>query len=154
MRHMPPVLAAAVLLGASQEPAGPIDWMVGHWLSCSGGREVSETWTGSGRLLVGSGITLRPGAEPSFEWMRIGPGSQGSLSFYASPNGAPVTEFALMSQGDTSLVFSNPAHDFPQRVLYSRTGDVLTGAIEGTMNGQERRMTWTYRRAQLGEHCP
>jgi hypothetical protein len=131
-----------------------MEWMIGHWLECTEGREVSETWSGNDQLIVGVGITRRPGVAPSFEWMRIGPGSQGGRSFFASPQGGAVTEFPLQAAQGANLVFSIPQHDFPQRVVYSRTGDVLTGAIEGTMNGQERRITWTYRQAQLGEHCP
>jgi hypothetical protein len=148
------VVLAAIALGGSEGAEAPPDWINGHWLDCSNGREVSETWSGGGGLWVGSGITRRAGAAPSFEWMRIGPGSQGGLSFFASPQGAAQTEFPLAERHGANLVFSNPSHDFPQRVLYSRTGETLTGAIEGTINGQARRIAWTYRRGAPGEHCP
>ena len=148
------VAAASLALGGSAADSPSADWIVGHWLSCEGGREVSESWAGGGGLWAGVGITRRAGVETRFEWMRIGPAAGGRLSFFASPQGAAVTEFPLKQSGPASLVFENPTHDFPQRVLYSRAGDVLTGAIEGVLNGETRRIAWTDRRATPGEHCP
>jgi hypothetical protein len=52
---------------------------------------------------------------------------------------------------DTTVVFENPQHDFPQRVGYERKGgDALLAWIEGTRNGQTRRVEFPYRRVA----CP
>lgn len=155
MRALKPAAVALAALASGGSAAEPsADWIVGHWLSCDGGREVSESWAGGGGLWAGVGITRRLGAETRFEWMRIGPGAGGRLSFFASPQGTAVTEFPLKESGPTSFVFENPTHDFLQRVLYSRSGDVLTGAIEGAVNGETQRIVWTYRRASPTDHCP
>ncbi len=51
-------------------------------------------------------------------------------------------------------VFENAENDFPQRVIYSRDGDVLTGRIEGTIDGQPQAMEWVYQPAELNARCP
>ena len=43
-------------------------------------------------------------------------------------------------------VFENPAHDFPQRVIYKRDGDKLNARIEGTKDGKTRGIDFPYTR--------
>ncbi len=44
-------------------------------------------------------------------------------------------------------MFENPAHDFPQRVIYRRLGaDAVTGRIEGQIGGQARSVDFPYKR--------
>jgi hypothetical protein len=46
---------------------------------------------------------------------------------------------------DGAITFSNPAHDFPQRIIYRRAGaDSLHARIEGTRNGQPRGVDYAY----------
>jgi hypothetical protein len=74
------------------------------------------------------------------------------LSFLAQPRGAEgATAFRLVRSAPGEAVFENPAHDFPQRIIYRRTGDRLTGRIEGA-DGQG--MEWHYRAAPLNTRCP
>ena len=50
---------------------------------------------------------------------------------------------------ETSVVFENPEHDFPQRVGYRRDGaDGLQAWIEGQANGKSRRVDFSYQRAR------
>lgn len=52
---------------------------------------------------------------------------------------------------DSSVVFENAEHDFPQRIGYRRVGgDSLVAWIEGTAGGKARRVEFPYRRAA----CP
>jgi hypothetical protein len=45
------------------------------------------------------------------------------------------------------VVFENPDHDFPQRILYwLEDADVLRARIEGTEDGENRGVEWTFRR--------
>jgi hypothetical protein len=48
---------------------------------------------------------------------------------------------------ESTVIFENPAHDFPQRVGYKRDGDSLLAWIEGAVNGKSRRVEFPYRRA-------
>lgn len=62
----------------------------------------------------------------------------GSLVYEARPSGQPAARFPLKSLDDGVAVFENPAHDFPQRIIYRRTPDGIAARIEGTMNGAPR----------------
>jgi hypothetical protein len=75
----------------------------------------------------------------------------GQLAYEAHPSGQPSTVFLSKTVGDAEVLFENPAHDFPQRVGYRRAGpDALHAWIEGTRNGQPRRVEFSYRRVS----CP
>jgi len=59
--------------------------------------------------------------------------------FIASPSGQNTTGFALVSVTDHEVIFENPDHDFPQRIIYRLLSDEdLLGRIEGTINGTAR----------------
>jgi hypothetical protein len=47
---------------------------------------------------------------------------------------------------ESTVVFENPAHDYPQRVAYTRKGDSLLAWIDGTVSGKSRRVDFPYRR--------
>jgi len=56
--------------------------------------------------------------------------------------------FEAVTVSATEAVFENPRHDFPQRVIYSKTDAGLTARIEGTMNGKSRGVDFLYARCQ------
>jgi hypothetical protein len=85
--------------------------------------------------------------------MRIGRTQEGRLAYFASPGGAPAVIFSMISLQGRKIVFENPTHDFPQRVIYERKDNRLTGRIEGVADGQAQSMEWNYRAATLGENC-
>lgn len=144
-----------VALMTVQAAASPPEWLAGYWLSCEGGREVSETWSDPrGGIMLGASLTISANGRLSWEQTRIGPASSGSgLSFFALPSGQPAAEFPLLRASPGEAVFENPAHDFPQRVIYRRSGDQLLGRIEGTIGGRERSAEWHYRAAPLNARC-
>lgn len=149
------VFAAAIALAAAQAaPAAEpdLDWLAGYWLSCEEGVEVSETWSDRrGGIMLGSTITS---GDDSFGWeqTRIEADSEG-LSFHAQPRGQAPASFRLVRSAPGEAVFENPAHDFPQRVIYRRDGDRLTGRIEGRAQGRDQAMEWHYRAAPLNARC-
>ena len=133
-------LLAAALVAACTTPvradAMP-DWLEGTWVSCAGGVKVSEAWTGAGSgMLAGVNFTHAAPA-PQFEFLRIGPGADG-LSFFGSPGGAPPVEFPMIAQTGQRVVFESPTHDFPQRVIYRKSGEGVFARIEGIDKGKER----------------
>lgn len=128
------------------------DWLAGAWLMCGRGQEISETWVGAGSgVLVGVGFTRGASGRVSFEHMRIAPNAADVVSFYGAPDGASATEFASVSQTENRIVFENLAHDFPQRVIYTRDGSRLNARVEDAAGAQA--MEWRYRRASLGARC-
>lgn len=151
MRHVFIAALVAAACAASPSVAQTPDWIAGHWLSCEGGRQVSETWTGAGSgILVGTGLT-RSARGVDFEFLRIAP-HEGGVAYFGSPRGAPPTAFRLVSQEGTRAVFENLAHDFPQRIIYTRTGDAMTTRIENADATQG--MSWRFARVSLDQTCP
>jgi hypothetical protein len=149
--------AAALLLQSSPVTAADLSWMSGYWLSCDGGREVSETWSDPrGGLMLGASLTLEGGRLTGFESSRISPSTPagGNVSYFAGVDGAPPVAFAAKEASGTRVVFENAEHDFPQRVIYERVGDVLNARIEGHMGDRDQSMSWSYRKADLNTRCP
>jgi hypothetical protein len=147
------LLQAVLAAGPATSP--DLSWMAGYWLSCLPDRQVSDTWTGPrAGVLAGATVTTRPGGALQVEFARIAPGADGVLAFHAIPDGQAPAAFALREAGERRLVFENLAHDFPQRVIYTRNGDTLTGRIEGRIGGAERSTDWIYKAAPLNAVCP
>lgn len=146
------LLALAATGCASAQDAS---FLTGYWLSCSGGQEVSETWSDvREKVMIGTSVTVEKG-EVSWEFNRIAPSVAG-LTFFAAPSGQPPAEFPLSASksGPNRLVFENPSHDFPQRVIFALEGARLKARIEGTMGGKADAMDWDYAKATLNQRCP
>jgi hypothetical protein len=114
-------------------------FLTGCWAGASGALTFEENWT---RPVAGSvmGIsrTFKAGRMVDSEFMRID--LRGTALVFTPRIGtkqAPV-EFRLKSQTDTEVVFENPEHDFPQRVIYRASQGGLTGRIEGNEKGKFR----------------
>jgi len=126
----------------------------GYWLSCDGTSETAENWIGAGRgVLLGSNISRD--RRVTFEFLRIAENASGGLSYFSMPNGrSPPTEFVMVSHDEQRVVFENPAHDFPQRIIYARDGDALTARIEGEIEGAASAVEWRFRRTTPDAVCP
>jgi Domain of unknown function (DUF6265) len=144
------VLAAAASLSfASLTIAQEMEaaaFLSGNWLEKTERGETQEMWTQPrGDVMAAVNTALR-GNRASFEFLRIIK-RDGKLIYLASPGGrTPPTEFPLKEHGPGRLVFENPTHDFPTRLIYTLRGDTLTARIEGTLGGKERAMEWTFKR--------
>ena len=94
---------------------------------------MEEHWTApKGNSMVGLHRDVGKGRTLLFEFLRIE--QQGDQIVYLSmPNGrSPATPFPLKELSGTRVVFENPAHDFPQRIIYWKDGNDLRARIEGT----------------------
>jgi hypothetical protein len=154
VRHL--VIAVAVLgLGASARDPGArvtqLTWLAGCWEQAAGPRLVEEQWTRPrAGLMLGSGRTVRAGTLVEFEQTRIFERG-GRLVYGANPSGQAPAEFESIELSDSSVTFENPAHDFPQRVMYRRRGaDSLIGRVEGSRGGKVRGVDFPYARVA----CP
>jgi Domain of unknown function (DUF6265) len=152
------MLTALIMTAALQADLRPdLGWMSGYWLACDAGREVSETWSDPRLgLMTGMNVTVRNG-RVGFELSRIASadGSAGApFAYFAQPEGQPVTVFPVIASGPNRVVFQQSAHDFPQRVIYEREGDVLNARIEGDIDGEERVVRWRFQKAELNARCP
>ncbi|HEY0305271.1 MAG TPA: DUF6265 family protein, partial [Longimicrobiales bacterium] len=74
----------------------------------------------------------------------------GALVYAAQPSGQKPAEFTSTDITEGQITFTNPQHDFPQRIIYrlGRQHDSLFARIEGTMNGRERGVDFRYARVR------
>jgi len=96
--------------------------------------------------MLGIHRDMRPGMPPFFEFLRIEE-REGGLVYMASPRGRDATPFKMAELEPRKVVFENPEHDFPQRVMYWLEGeDTLHARIEGTNQGRAGASEWAWKR--------
>ncbi len=105
-----------------------IELLEGRWK----GPSSEETWTRVGEALVGLAFSKGGG----FEVLSAGP-VDGVPTYVARPSGGAPTPFPCAAAGEGTVTFTNPAHDFPQRITYSRRGKRMTAGI-GLVEGEDR----------------
>jgi hypothetical protein len=127
--------------------ASALKWLAGCWEHRTNRLVVTEQWSvPRAGVMLGSGQTTRGDSTIEYEHTRIFDRG-GKLVFSAQPSGQTSAEFVADSVGGMTVTFSNPAHDFPQRVIYRSTGpDSLLARVEGQRGGQIRAVDFSYRR--------
>ena len=149
------VALAALAHPAAAQSAGPVSklaWISGCWQrTARNGQLIDEQWMSpKGESMLGMSRTVRGDSLIEYEQLRIG-ARAGHAVYFAAPSGQKPAEFTAASVSDTLVVFENPQHDFPQRILYRKRGaDSLIARIEGTMNGNARGVDFPYAKAR----CP
>ena len=124
-----------------------LKWMAGCWEHRTSKLVVTEQWSvPRAGVMLGSGQTTRGDSTIEYEHTRIFERG-GKLVFSAQPSGQASAEFVADGVRGLSVTFSNPAHDFPQRVIYRSAGpDTLLARVEGQRGGQIRGVDFSYRR--------
>ena len=147
-------LVAAVSASARDQSSKPslesLEWLAGSWRGSAQGVDMEEHWTApKGDSMIGIHRDVGKGKTMSFEFLRIE--QQGDQIVYLSmPNGrSPATPFPLKDASANRVVFENPKHDFPQRIIYWKDGNDLRARIEGTMNGKAGSEEWRWSPATL-----
>ncbi len=154
-----PMLAALSATSLHAQTPNDIDtvrWMAGCWERNAGTTVIEEQWMSPrGGVMLGLGRTTASGRMREFEFLRIA-SVDGVLTYLAQPGGAPVTPFAAIAVSDSMVTFSNPAHDFPQRVIYRRRagGDSLLARIEGTQGTSVKGIEFPMRRVTCPAAAP
>jgi hypothetical protein len=120
-------------------------WMAGCWERGASNTIITEQWSvPRAGMMLGAGQTTRGDSTVEFEHTRI-VRRGATLVYLAQPGGQASTEFVATAPSDTLLVFANPGHDFPQRVIYrKRGGDSLVARIEGSRGGVIRGIDFPY----------
>jgi hypothetical protein len=160
-RHVVVFLGLATLMLSSKLSAqhahdivGQLGWMAGCWQhrSQNGALVDDEQWMSPrGGTMFGMSRTVRNDSiVVEFEHLQI-LARNGHAVYHAEPSGQKAADFEAARVSDTLVVFENPTHDFPQRVIYRRRGaDSLIARIEGTRNGQGRGIDFPFMRVR----CP
>jgi Domain of unknown function (DUF6265) len=148
-------LTGALLVAQRPAVAAPpadvaaVAWMAGSWQGSEAGVEMEEVWLApKGGAMLGMHRDVKEGHMVSFEYLRIETDKEG-LVYLASPHGKPATPFHLVESAKARAVFSNPTHDFPQRILYWLTDDGrLHAKIEGSQGGKPASEEWSWSRVK------
>ena len=149
-------ISLALTLGAAHPVKPParvesLRWMTGCWEQKGARSTIEEHWTRpAGGTVLGIGRTIRhnPAGDSTrvYEFTRIIE-RNGKLVFVAQPSGQSTADFTEESLTDSSVTFSNPAHDYPQSVSYARRGsDSMYARTDGNVGGKNRRIEFKYAR--------
>jgi hypothetical protein len=161
MRHIAPVVAATLLLSSASVPTmraqAPSDidrlaWLAGCWTRPRPNGVIEEQWMAPlGGSMIGMSRTVVDGRTREYEFVRI-MAVDGRLAYIAKPSGQAEATFPMKTLDEGLVVFENPAHDFPQRVIYRRNADgTVTARIEGTVKGEARGRDFPYKQCGKGE---
>jgi hypothetical protein len=154
-RGLVAVVGAALLASspiAGQPRATGIEalaWMEGTWTGEKGGVAMEELWTAPrGGTLLGLHRDVKGQRLLSWEFLRI-EATDAGIVYFASPRSAPPTPFTLVETAEKRVVFANPKHDFPQRILYWLDAKgALHARIEGPQGGKTVAEEWVWTRAK------
>ncbi len=143
--------------GTAQEAASTratverIAWLGGCWEARAATRVQDEQWMlPRGGIMLGIARTTRGDTLRDYEHSMIEE-RDGGLVFTAMPSGQARGEFRSDALSDSLASFSNPAHDFPQRILYERRGaDSLVVRVEGSLGGARRELRFAFQRRACG----
>ena len=131
------LVAGGVAAAGQISPIDRLAWLAGCWQQEQAGRVIQEQWMAPlGGAMLGMSRTVGGGKTIDHEFMRI-EDQAGLLVYIAMPSGQKEASFKQTELTDTGIVFANPAHDFPQRILYrlAEPGSLMA-RIEGTENGK------------------
>ncbi len=139
------VLSLTVEARQGKATLDALAWMAGSWSGTSRGIDMEEVWTvPKGNSMIGMHRDVGKGRTLGFEFLRIEQQAE-AIVYLSMPNGrSPATPFPLKEVSGTRVVFENPTHDFPQRIIYWKEGADLRARIEGAQNGKESSMEWRW----------
>jgi len=142
MRRLILLLTFLTALPLCAEPKlSDLAWMTGHWVATIDGVEMEELWNEPrGGVLLGLHRDISA-KRTSFEFLRIGETKEG-IVYLAQPGGQPPTPFRLTEASGHRVVFSNPEHDFPKRILYWLKDGQLCARVEGD-GGEGEQWCWS-----------
>ncbi|MFN2411820.1 MAG: DUF6265 family protein [Pyrinomonadaceae bacterium] len=139
---------------AAQNGRGKIEdfaWLAGCWEFRDEikNRMTAEQWMKpAGQMMLGASRTVRNGKTVEYEFVRIEERPDGVFYIARPSQNAIDTQFKLIKNEKMSVAFENPAHDFPQRIIYRREGEKLTARIDGNKNGKVSSVDFPMQRAK------
>jgi Tol biopolymer transport system component len=142
------ILAVAPAAAAQSGPLARANWLAGCWELRASNRVTLEMWMPAlGDMMLGASRTTVGAATSEYEQLRLS--VDGNRLVYTSvPSRQKEASFPSIEVSDTTLVFENTAHDFPQRIIYRRRGaDSIIARIEGPGTNGTRGVNFPMRRS-------
>lgn len=146
MRLLPLLLTIACQTATpSVKPATELAWLEGTWQSTHEGVVTTEAWHAlPDGTLLGTGHARTPKITLFSETMAVS--AEGtSLTFVAWPAGQTPVPYTQTASGENTTTFSNPSHDFPSSLTYTRKSptELDVKAMGKTPDGKPREESWT-----------
>ena len=144
-------LTVGTLSNASQRSGiDRLDWISGCWVLDDGKERTEENWMKpAGQSMIGMSRTVAGGKTVFTEHIQIRE-TNGQIAYIVALGmGAKPVVFKLIKSSDNDVIFENPEHDFPQRIIYRReSADALFARIEGQEKGVNKAMDFRYKRSK------
>lgn len=126
-------------LGLSAQDIAKLEFLSGCWAGANGPEQFEEMWMKPrAGATFGVARTIVNGKTVFFETHVISERDGKTVLNVRLKTGANTTPFTLIKATGEEAVFENPQHDFPQRIIYRKTGTGLLGRIEGKEKGVEK----------------
>lgn len=150
--HFALTIVLCLLLPFIHNAGHPAKWLAGTWEYKTARGSIFETWEpANDSLLLGRSYRVREKDTLPMETIRLI--KEGDSLFYIptvpGQNGGQPVRFAATVVKDNELLFSNPAHDFPQWISYKLIRpDSLVASIGGTLQGEERKQVFPMKKVR------
>jgi hypothetical protein len=143
---IPALLLSVILMSCNgSKPArtrqlAKADWLVGTWENKSPYGNLSESWLKENDSVYKGQSFFIKGKDTIHSEAIVLSELKGEVNYSPQVKGQnndkPV-DFKMTSATDKQLVFENPAHDFPQKITYTKiTNDSLVAEISGKQQGK------------------
>ena len=140
----------SVVSDRKYEEINQLEWLLGTWTNESDDEFSQETWSKENDSAFTAFSFTQIGEETIFaETMVLEQKGGRVLLTVATANekNSPAVPFRLVSSEDNEFVFENKSHDFPERIIYTNpTKDSLHAWIEGTINGERKKVDFRFSR--------
>lgn len=119
-----------------------VEWLIGSWRGTSPEGVFGEQWeVTNDSTYSGSGYFVYGKDTVSLETLRLV--QEGNKLFYEptvkKQNDGKAVRFEMTTVMDHSILFENPAHDFPQKISYTLINkDSVVAEISGQQKGKHR----------------
>ncbi|AWI26037.1 hypothetical protein HYN49_09090 [Flavobacterium pallidum] len=124
-------------------------WLIGRWENDSRAGKLVEEWMAfNDSMLIGHAYFII-GQDTVFSEDLQLKQHEDSLSYLAKVNGQnnnKIVAFRMTSFRANQMVFENPQHDFPQKIVYSHKADSLIAEISGVEKGQPKTEIFSMKR--------
>jgi uncharacterized protein DUF6265 len=126
-----------------------LEWFSGCWMADDGKERIEEVWMKpAGQSMLGMSRTVAGGKTVFTEHIQIRENND-QMAYVVSLGMAKPVVFKLIKVSENEVVFENPIHDFPQRIIYRREStDALFARIEGAEKGVNKAIDFRYKRSK------
>ncbi|HYJ37362.1 MAG TPA: DUF6265 family protein [Chitinophagaceae bacterium] len=140
------------VFACQQDVFNELQQLSGTWKMETKRGAIYESWSKTGKdEMLGKSFKLNGNDTITLENVRLSKSSDGLFYIPIVPNQneGKAVSFKMINSSNSTFVFENKAHDFPQRIIYHLISkDSVHAWIEGTKNGKEGRSDFYYKRVQ------